>query len=60
MGYRRRNVVDPLDTTKQSPITRASLVTDTPVTPYGVDLLVDGRIECPGTPPMTAGSEERV
>ena len=53
-------MVDGLDTTKQSPITRALLVTDTSVTRYGIDLILDGRIEYPGTPLMTVGSEERV
>jgi riboflavin-specific deaminase-like protein len=41
-------------------LARALILTDTSVTPYGVDLVVDGRIEYPGTPPMTVESEERV
>ncbi len=39
---------------------RALLMTDTSVTRCGVDLVLDSRIEYPGTPPMTVGSEERV
>ncbi len=39
---------------------RALLMTDTSVTWCGVDLVLDSRIEYPGTPPMTVGSEERV
>jgi len=39
---------------------RALLMTDTSVTRYGVDLVLESRIEYPGTPPMTAGSEEGV
>jgi 5-amino-6-(5-phosphoribosylamino)uracil reductase/diaminohydroxyphosphoribosylaminopyrimidine deaminase/5-amino-6-(5-phosphoribosylamino)uracil reductase len=41
-------------------LARTLLMTDTSVTPYGVDLVVDGRIEYPGTPPMTVESEERI
>jgi riboflavin-specific deaminase-like protein len=41
-------------------LARALLMTDTSVTRYGVDLVLDSRIEYPGTPPMTVGSEERV
>jgi diaminohydroxyphosphoribosylaminopyrimidine deaminase / 5-amino-6-(5-phosphoribosylamino)uracil reductase len=41
-------------------LARALILTDTSVTPYGVDLVLDGRIEYPGTPPMTVESEERV
>jgi hypothetical protein len=36
-----------------------SLMTDTSVTHYGVDLVLDGRIEYPGTLPMSVESEER-
>jgi riboflavin-specific deaminase-like protein len=39
---------------------RALLMTDTSVTRYGVDLVLESRIEYPGTLPMTVGSEERV
>jgi diaminohydroxyphosphoribosylaminopyrimidine deaminase / 5-amino-6-(5-phosphoribosylamino)uracil reductase len=38
-------------------LARALLMTDTSVTPYGVDLILDGRIEYPGTPPMTVENE---
>jgi diaminohydroxyphosphoribosylaminopyrimidine deaminase/5-amino-6-(5-phosphoribosylamino)uracil reductase len=41
-------------------LARALLMTDTSVTPYGVDLVLDGRIAYPGIPPMTVDSEERV
>jgi diaminohydroxyphosphoribosylaminopyrimidine deaminase/5-amino-6-(5-phosphoribosylamino)uracil reductase len=41
-------------------LARALLMTDTSVTPYGVDLVLDGRIEYPGTPPLTVESEECV
>ena len=40
-------------------LARALLMTDTSVTPYGVDLILDGRIEYPGTPPMTVENEEQ-
>jgi len=40
-------------------LARALILTDTSVTPYGVDLVLDGRIEYPVTPPMTIESEER-
>jgi hypothetical protein len=53
-------MVDDLDTTKQSLITRALLMTDTSVTRYVVELVLESRIEYPGTPPMIIGSEERV
>jgi hypothetical protein len=53
-------VDDDVDTTKQSPITRALLITNTSVTRYGVDLVLDSRIVYSDTPPMTVGSEERV
>jgi diaminohydroxyphosphoribosylaminopyrimidine deaminase/5-amino-6-(5-phosphoribosylamino)uracil reductase len=39
---------------------RALLMTDTSVTCYGVDLILDGRVEYPGTPPVTVESEEAV
>ena len=39
---------------------RASLMTDTSITRYGVDLVLDGRIKYPGTPPLTVGSEEHI
>ena len=35
-------------------------LTDASVTHCGVDLIVDGRIEYPGTSPMTVENEERV
>jgi diaminohydroxyphosphoribosylaminopyrimidine deaminase / 5-amino-6-(5-phosphoribosylamino)uracil reductase len=38
-------------------LARALLMTDTSVTPYGVDLILDGRIEYPGTLPMTVENE---
>jgi riboflavin-specific deaminase-like protein len=41
-------------------LARALLMTDTSVTRYGVDLVLASRIEYPGTPPMTVGSEERI
>jgi diaminohydroxyphosphoribosylaminopyrimidine deaminase/5-amino-6-(5-phosphoribosylamino)uracil reductase len=41
-------------------LARALILTDTSVTPYGVDLVLDGRLEYPDTPPMTVESEERV
>jgi riboflavin-specific deaminase-like protein len=41
-------------------LARTLLIADTSVTPYGVDLILDGRIEYPGTPPMTVESEERI
>jgi 5-amino-6-(5-phosphoribosylamino)uracil reductase/diaminohydroxyphosphoribosylaminopyrimidine deaminase/5-amino-6-(5-phosphoribosylamino)uracil reductase len=39
---------------------RALLMTDTSVTYYGVDLILDGRVEYPGTPPVAVESEEAV
>jgi diaminohydroxyphosphoribosylaminopyrimidine deaminase/5-amino-6-(5-phosphoribosylamino)uracil reductase len=36
----------------------ALILTDTSVTPYGVDLILDGRVEYPDTSPMTVESEE--
>jgi len=41
-------------------LARTLILTGTSVTPFGVDLVLDGRIEYPGTPPMTVESEERV
>jgi diaminohydroxyphosphoribosylaminopyrimidine deaminase/5-amino-6-(5-phosphoribosylamino)uracil reductase len=41
-------------------LARALLMTNASVTPYGVDLVLDGRIEYPVTPPMSIESEERV
>ena len=41
-------------------LARALLMTDTSVTRYGLDLVLDGRIEYPGTPTMTAESEGSV
>jgi 5-amino-6-(5-phosphoribosylamino)uracil reductase/diaminohydroxyphosphoribosylaminopyrimidine deaminase/5-amino-6-(5-phosphoribosylamino)uracil reductase len=41
-------------------LARTLLMTDMSVTPYGVDLVLDGRIEYPVTPPMTIESEEHV
>ena len=41
-------------------LARALLMTETSVTHYGVDLVLDGRIKYPGTPPMTVESEEHV
>ena len=46
-------MVDDVDTTKQSLIPRQF------VTHYGVDLVLDGRIEYPGTLPMSVENEER-
>jgi 5-amino-6-(5-phosphoribosylamino)uracil reductase/diaminohydroxyphosphoribosylaminopyrimidine deaminase/5-amino-6-(5-phosphoribosylamino)uracil reductase len=41
-------------------LARTLCMTDASVTPYGVDLVLDGRIEYPVTPPMTVESEEHV
>jgi diaminohydroxyphosphoribosylaminopyrimidine deaminase / 5-amino-6-(5-phosphoribosylamino)uracil reductase len=41
-------------------LARTLHMTDTSVTPYGVDLVLDSRIEYPDTPPMTVESEERI
>jgi diaminohydroxyphosphoribosylaminopyrimidine deaminase / 5-amino-6-(5-phosphoribosylamino)uracil reductase len=41
-------------------LARTLLMTDTSVTRYGVDLVLDGRIEYPVTRPMTVESEEHV
>jgi riboflavin-specific deaminase-like protein len=38
---------------------RTLIITDTSVTHYGVDLVLDGRIEYPGTLPMSVENEER-
>ena len=38
-------------------LARALLMTETSVTHYGVDLVLDGRIKYPGTPPMTVENE---
>ena len=44
-----------------SELARTLITTDTSVTPYGVDLILDGRVEYPGSPPMTfVESEEHV
>ena len=53
-------MVDDLDTTKQSPIIRALLMTDTSVGRYGVDPVIGGVSGYSIWPPMTAGSEERI
>jgi diaminohydroxyphosphoribosylaminopyrimidine deaminase/5-amino-6-(5-phosphoribosylamino)uracil reductase len=39
---------------------RTLIITDTSFTHHGVDLVVDGRVEYPVTPPMSVESEERV
>jgi diaminohydroxyphosphoribosylaminopyrimidine deaminase / 5-amino-6-(5-phosphoribosylamino)uracil reductase len=41
-------------------LTRSLIVTDTLVTPYGVDMILEGRVEYPGTPAETVASEESV
>jgi diaminohydroxyphosphoribosylaminopyrimidine deaminase / 5-amino-6-(5-phosphoribosylamino)uracil reductase len=41
-------------------LTRSLIVTDTLVTPYGVDMILEGRVEYPGTPAVTVASEEGV
>jgi diaminohydroxyphosphoribosylaminopyrimidine deaminase / 5-amino-6-(5-phosphoribosylamino)uracil reductase len=41
-------------------LTRSLIVTDTLVTPYGVDMILEGRVEYPGTPAVTVTSEEGV
>jgi diaminohydroxyphosphoribosylaminopyrimidine deaminase / 5-amino-6-(5-phosphoribosylamino)uracil reductase len=38
-------------------LARSLIMTDTSVIRYGVDLVLDGRVEYPGTPTMTAESE---
>jgi len=39
-------------------LTQTLIMADTSVTPYGVDQVLDGRVVYPGTPTMTAESEE--
>jgi len=39
-------------------LTRSLIMTDTLVTPCGVDLILDSRVEYPGTPAVTVESEE--
>ena len=39
-------------------LARALILTDTSVTPYGADLVLDGRVEYPLTPAMTVENEE--
>ena len=39
-------------------LARTLILTETSVTPYGPDLVLDGRVEYPGAPPMTVESEE--
>ena len=41
-------------------LARTLLITDASVTHYGVDLVLDGRIEYPDTPPVPAENEEGV
>ena len=41
-------------------LARSLIVTDTLVTPYGVDMILEGRVEYPGTPAETVASEEGV
>jgi 5-amino-6-(5-phosphoribosylamino)uracil reductase/diaminohydroxyphosphoribosylaminopyrimidine deaminase/5-amino-6-(5-phosphoribosylamino)uracil reductase len=41
-------------------LARTLLMTDTSVTPCGVDLILDSRVEYPGTPAMTVESKERI
>ncbi len=41
-------------------LARALIMADTSVTPCGVDLILDGRVEYPGSPPMTVESQEDV
>ena len=43
-----------------SELAGAMIVTDTSVTPYGADLVFDGRVEYPITPAKAAESEEGV
>ncbi len=40
-------------------LARTLRLTDTSVTPYSADLVVDGRVEYPDAPPMAVESEER-
>ena len=39
-------------------LARSLIVTDTSLTPYGEDLVFEGRVEYPGAPPMTVESQE--
>ena len=39
-------------------LARALILTDTSVTPYGADLVLDGRVEYPGVPPKTVETQE--
>jgi diaminohydroxyphosphoribosylaminopyrimidine deaminase / 5-amino-6-(5-phosphoribosylamino)uracil reductase len=39
-------------------LTRTLIVTDTSLTPYGEDLVLDGRVEYPDAPPMTVATQE--
>jgi riboflavin biosynthesis pyrimidine reductase len=41
-------------------LARSLIMADTSVAPCGVDLILDGRVEYPGSPPMTVESEECV
>ncbi len=41
-------------------LARTLIMADTSVTPCGVDLILDSRVEYPGPPPMTGESEERI
>ena len=41
-------------------LARTLIVTDTSVTPYGVDLILESRIEYPGIPPVIVESEDCV
>ena len=41
-------------------LARTLLILDASVAPYGVDLVLDGCIEYPVTPPMTVEREEHV
>jgi riboflavin-specific deaminase-like protein len=41
-------------------LARSLIMTDTLVTPYGVDLILDSRVEYPGTVAMTLESKERI
>jgi riboflavin biosynthesis pyrimidine reductase len=41
-------------------LARTLRMADASVTPYGVDLILHGRIEYPVTPPMSVESEEHV
>ncbi len=41
-------------------LARALILTDTSVSSYGPDLVVDGRVEYPKTPAITVESEESV